>query len=1194
MKSSTKLSIAFVLSISLSLSYSLLLLDAQAQVSLEKVNLEDKLIRIQTQAGNPVIDVRLLENTDHCFTDCYAIFKLHPYQDTILPQQPNSEFDWKFEKAKPWMDGLSSHNFEILKTIEYAVDVPDYGTAKVNTTCYDEHNQTYQCEADQTAQTGSHKEMRYRDEYKPFAFWGETLKADSDYIIKLVGKKPISKQANNVDWIPVIKGFELKEWEWWNNTAYPYAFKIISNATTAGVYSMNDTYGICGKIYFFANDSARYGQQYVICNQTDCCGLVAFANTTAQTPWEKESDGSGYLVTTMYSNYNATHAVYHFGEGSGAVVNDSTTNKNNGTTQGSPAWVTGAFGQGLNFSFPSSQYVNLADPASLRLSGGFTILAMVKFTGNHTNHDTVISNPSGAGWPPVLLVRISNAEIDFYRPIRAGFQVNSGSGQAWARGNIVLQDNSWYCIAGVCNGTNVLTYVNGTLDINQSAASVCRPAYGGENWTIGRLRPGDTAYPNAIYDELRYMNRTMSDAEIGDYCNNSLLSLNGLGKLTDFGEMETLCPSDDTYINQNKKFEPANMFCNVNDTNDNGVLIINAPNIVIDCNGMTLNGSDNFGDGIKSLSNGNITIKNCNIQNYGVGIYASSSEKATITNNTLYKNKYGINVYFSSNHNITNNNILLQTFEGLRLREVNGSVISNNNISNTSGTCGSCGVGFTIAWGSHNLVVNNEIKSSKVFDVRIGEYFIAQGQEQQPSINNSFLNTTYDSIDMMDKGELIRQWFLKANVTDRYMNPIQNAQVSVYNKTGNLEWTENTSTNGLTNWNIVTQYIHKNESGTESFLNQTPHTISVSHPNFTTNTTIQNITESKIIHLILTKYNITFNVTSGEDGSSLDNVNIVCNYSGFVQNDTTNTYGPYEFPTGWWGCTFEKINYYNKTVIFTADIDKTTDVIMSYKYHLTNEEHSWIESIYNCLINKNCDVYDLWNATYQLTDNIWNQFKQTNESVVVLENITNRTVSNMSNLTINYSINVPLKENYNFLPIRIFYWFLNESNTTCYNQVKQSDNAETPFCNPLVAQTIGEVNKQLNFTVELRPSLPAGNYTIVRRIDIDPDNVWINYGHERIGVLEVAEENNEPSLNLVTEGFNENSPITKKVSAKNEAEVTSSISKAPQQPEDKSTGMATSQQIDIISYVAVIVSLITLTLVGLVYKNSRKRSPWSF
>ena len=130
MKSSSKLSIAFVFSISLLfLSCSLLLWNAEADVSLQKVSLGNDAVRIQTDQATPVpvVDVQLLENTDQCLADCYAILKFHPYQDIVLPPQADSEFAWNFEKEKPWMDGLVSHHFELLETTEYKVDMPEYG-----------------------------------------------------------------------------------------------------------------------------------------------------------------------------------------------------------------------------------------------------------------------------------------------------------------------------------------------------------------------------------------------------------------------------------------------------------------------------------------------------------------------------------------------------------------------------------------------------------------------------------------------------------------------------------------------------------------------------------------------------------------------------------------------------------------------------------------------------------------------------------------------------------------------------------------------------------------------------------------------------------------------------------------------------------------------------------------------------------
>ena len=63
--------------------------------------------------------------------------------------------------------------------------------------------------------------------------------------------------------------------------------------------------------------------------------------------------------------------------------------------------------------------------------------------------------------------------------------------------------------------------------------------------------------------------------------------------------------------------------------------------------------------------------------------------------------------------------------------------------------------------------------------------------------------------------------------------------------------------------------------------------------------------------MLLKFYNIIFNVTSGEDGSELDNVNIYCNYSEFDQEgDTDNPYGPYQFPLKTVSCTFENTPYF--------------------------------------------------------------------------------------------------------------------------------------------------------------------------------------------------------------------------------------------------------------------------------------------
>jgi hypothetical protein len=92
-----------------------------------------------------------------------------------------------------------------------------------------------------------------------------------------------------------------------------------------------------------------------------------------------------------------------------------------------------------------------------------------------------------------------------------------------------------------------------------------------------------------------------------------------------------------------------------------------------------------------------------------------------------------------------------------------------------------------------------------------------------------------------------------------------------------------------------------------------------------------------------------------------------------------------------------------------------------------------------------------------------------------------------------------------YLPVRIGFWFLDENNETCYNQGDKPTGVEEPYCQPLITEIVGPMGGQVNFTVELRPSLPSGDYSIKRIIDIDPNNVWINYGQELISKFTMAE-----------------------------------------------------------------------------------------
>jgi len=263
-------------------------------------------------------------------------------------------------------------------------------------------------------------------------------------------------------------------------------------------------------------------------------------------------------------------------------------------------------------------------------------------------------------------------------------------------------------------------------------------------------------------------------------------------------------------------------------------------------------------------------------------------------------------------------------------------------------------------------------------------------------------------------------------------------------------------------------------------------------------------------------WGITFNATSGEDGSQITQLdNIVCNNSW----SSGSISSPFEFGflSGNYECAFSKTNYYDKTITFTADNDKIIDIKLSRYYHLTVEEHTWLEAIYNCLYSGDCSLYNLLLEVNQTIGKIWDNTKPTDENVVTTETITNKVVDSTHNLTIDYSVNIPIKAGYvsgTYLPVRIGYWFLNEANTSCYNQGDKPTEVEDPYCQPLIIETLGPMGGQVNFMVKLHPELPAGNYSIKRIIDIDPNNVWINYGQENIGSFIMAESLNNYGITV--------------------------------------------------------------------------------
>lgn len=139
------------------------------------------------------------------------------------------------------------------------------------------------------------------------------------------------------------------------------------------------------------------------------------------------------------------------------------------------------------------------------------------------------------------------------------------------------------------------------------------------------------------------------------------------------------------------------------DPDKNGALTINAPNIVLDCNGAEIIGNGS-GYGIYVLASVNkVTIKNCNVRNYRYGIFLNGTFSNTVQHNTVTTNTYGIVLGAATGNSVINNIATENGYTGIYLE---GS--ANNRIDANTATVNH-GIGIALHTASNNQISGNHV-----------------------------------------------------------------------------------------------------------------------------------------------------------------------------------------------------------------------------------------------------------------------------------------------------------------------------------------------------------------------------------------------------------------------------------------------------------------------------------------------------
>jgi hypothetical protein len=202
-------------------------------------------------------------------------------------------------------------------------------------------------------------------------------------------------------------------------------------------------------------------------------------------------------------------AHWTFDERTGDRAIDASGGGVNGTLVNGPTRVAGVSGLALRLN-GTNQYVTLANPAALRLSGSMTVSAWINASAFPRDDAAIVSGDRGFGYQ-------LDTTVD-QGPRTIGFKLSDASGRRTARyGMRPLETGTWYHVAGVYDaGARTLdVYLNGQLDNGCLLGTVTgRQTVSGGAIHVGRRASrGGFEFAGAI-DDVRVYSRALGAHEI--------------------------------------------------------------------------------------------------------------------------------------------------------------------------------------------------------------------------------------------------------------------------------------------------------------------------------------------------------------------------------------------------------------------------------------------------------------------------------------------------------------------------------------------------------------------------------------------------------------------------------------------------------------------------------------------------------
>jgi len=207
-------------------------------------------------------------------------------------------------------------------------------------------------------------------------------------------------------------------------------------------------------------------------------------------------------------------AQWTFDESTGSVAADNSGNGNEGTLQGNPTWQPSAGKPGGALLFDGDgDYVKVGNESKFDFAGQVTVAAWIKVNRFDKDWQAIVAKGDSA-W---RLQRNQNKDsLEF---ACTALKVPDNSPYGGLYGQKSVNDGQWHHVAGVYDGEKMCIYVDGAVDVSQTASGAINannePVYIGENSErAGRCW-------NGLIDDVRIYNYGFSEKAIKALCSET-------------------------------------------------------------------------------------------------------------------------------------------------------------------------------------------------------------------------------------------------------------------------------------------------------------------------------------------------------------------------------------------------------------------------------------------------------------------------------------------------------------------------------------------------------------------------------------------------------------------------------------------------------------------------------------------------